>query len=332
MRGFCAKCGRTFSGQMLCPLCGVQLDNETGAANPAVAVRMVDDTPDGPSFVRRLAFGLITLLGLYHGLKHLALAGVLAQTGVPALSPDGHLSLLIVSTLAASIAAGTVNRRAEATGLLLALAGAGGFLGSDVLRGDLPDEWLFGVPTLLALVAVVGGFAGRLMVPPAPRLPTFGRLDSRVVVRMDRKQPPVSWPQIIAGAGLTIFGTAYADSIRHGIAKIMAGDGGSFGARPLIAWQIGMLAALAGGVVSGLRTRAGFRQAFFAGLVAGVGVVVVLLTTADGKSPVLDFWNDQLGIKAGSFLPCVALGLTTAISTWLGSWLGSHLAPSHVRK
>jgi hypothetical protein len=316
---------------MLCPLCGVQLDKD-GGATPAIAVTATDETGDGPSFTRRLAFGLITLLGLYHGLKHLALAGVLVQTGVAVLSPDGHLSLLIVATLAASVAAGTVNRRAEATGLLLALAGAGGFLGSDLLRGGLPDEWLFGVPTLLALVAVVGGFAGRLMVPPAPRLPTFGRLDSRVVVRVERKQSPVGWLQVAAGAGVTVFGTAFADSIRQMISSVVAGDGGSFTARPLIAWQIGMLAALVGGVVAGLRSQAGYRQALFAGLAAGVGVVVVVLIRVHGMSPVLDFWIDQLGTKGAIVLPSLALGVTTAIATGLGSWLGNHLAPADKRK
>src|SRR4051812_32472821 len=122
MRGFCGKCGRTFEGQMLCPMCGVQLAEEPGQIGAmSLALPPADDSADGPSFPRRLAFGAITLLGLYHGVKHLALAGALAQSGSAALSSDAHLSLLVLATLTGAVVAGTVNRRAEVTGLLLAL-------------------------------------------------------------------------------------------------------------------------------------------------------------------------------------------------------------------
>src|SRR5436305_11572633 len=143
MRGFCSKCGRTFGEQMLCPLCGIQLEADAGQVSAVpLSVPFTDDTPDGPSFPRRLAFGLIALLGLYQGLKPLALAPVLVQTGAAALSYDSHLSLLITATLTASVVAATVNRRAEATGLFLALAGGAGFLGPALYRGgDVPDEW-----------------------------------------------------------------------------------------------------------------------------------------------------------------------------------------------
>src|SRR4051794_3123852 len=240
MRGFCTKCGRTFGEQMLCPLCGVQLETDVAAASAvALTAPFADDSPDGPSFPRRLAFGLVTLLGLYQGLKHLALAGVLVQTGSAVLSSDSHLSLLITATLTASIVAGTVNRRAEATGLLLSVAGAGGFLGPEWFRGGrLPDEWMVGVPTLMVLVGVVGGFAGRLMVPPAPNLPSFGRLDSRAVVRVRRKPVRIAWVQVIFGVAISIAGSVYADAIRQALSSVLAGGGGSFGARSLVGWQV----------------------------------------------------------------------------------------------
>lgn len=331
MRGYCAKCGRTFGEQMLCPLCGVQLeaDGGGGAAVP-LSVPFADDTPDGPSFLRRLGFGVITLFGLYQGLKHLALAGVLVQSGVATLSADSHLSLLITATLTASIVAGTVNRRAEATGLLLALTAAGGFLGPDLSAGHaVPDEWLIGVPTLMILIGVIGGFAGRLMVPPAPNLPTFGRLESRVVVQVQRKSPRVGWIQVLFGAGIAVAGAAFADELRYAMSRALLSSGSGFGARSLIGWQISALAALLGGIAAGLGSRAGVRQAFFAGLFAGVGAAVCLATAAGASgSPVIDFWMGQLNSKGDRVLPFLALGISTCAATGLGSWLGSHVFPS----
>jgi hypothetical protein len=330
MRGFCSKCGRTFGEQMLCPLCGIQLEADAGAGTAVpLSVPFTDDTPDGPSFPRRLAFGLITLFGLYQGLKHLALAAVLTQTGVPALSADSYLSLLITATLAASVAAGTVNRRAEATGLLLAFASAAGFIGPDLYFGHpLPEEWLIGVPTLTVLIAVVGGFAGRLMIPPAPHLPTFGRLDSRVVVRVQKKRARISWPQVIFGVAVAVAGAVYADSIRQTLSAALTGGGGSFGARSLLAWQVSALAAIAGGLAAGFGSRAGFRQGVFAGLGAGTGTVLGVLTQTGGQgSPVIDFWIDQLNVKGSHALPLAALGVTTCVATALGGWLGSHVFP-----
>ena len=330
MRGFCGKCGRTFDGQMLCPLCGVQLDGDPEAGALPLSIVPADETPDGPSLPRRLVFGGITLLGLYHGLKHLALAGVLAQTGLPALSSNSHLSLLIVATLVACVVAGTVNRRAELTGLFLALTGGAAFLGPDLLHGGaFPDEWLIGVPTLLLLVGLVGGLSGRLMVPPAPNLPTFGRLDSRVVVRVKRRPVRIAWVQMILGIAIAIGGAVYADDVRTGLSYVLAGQGSSFGARPLVAWQISALAALVGGAVAGLNTRGGFRQALFAGLGAGAAVVPILSAPSEtGPSPVIDFWINQLDLKTAGPLPYLALAVTTCLATFLGAWFGSHLKPA----
>jgi hypothetical protein len=316
---------------MLCPLCGVQLEEDLGAAATLpLAVPPADDTPDGPSFVRRLAFGAITLLGLFHGLKHLALAGVLSQSGPAALSSDSHLSLLVLATLTAAVVAGTVNRRAEATGFLLAVGGGAGFLGPDLVRGaEFPEEWVIGVPTLLALVGVIGGFAGRLMVPPAPSLPTFGRLDSRVMVRVKRRPVRISWVQLFLGVAIAVTGAVFAETIRSGLSFVFAGRGQSFGARSLICWQISMLAALAAGVAGCFNTRGGSRQAVFAALGASAGVVLGLAaSSAEALPPVIEFWMYQLDIKLTGALPYAIVGATTFVATALGGWFGAHAVPA----
>lgn len=293
-----------------------------------------DELPDGPSFLRRLVFGGITLLGLYHGLKHLALAGILSQTGDTTLSSDTHVSLLVIAMLVAGVVAGTVNRRAELTGLLLALAASIFFLGPDLLHMDsIPEEWLLGVPTLLGIVGIIAGFAGRLMVPPAPNLPTFGRLDSQIVVRIKRPPARIAWLQLLLGVAIAVAGAACVDSIRHGLAYVFAGQASAFGARPLIAWQIGTLAALTGGVVTSYGNRGGLRQAVFAGLASGAGVALALATQADSTpSPVVDFWVYQLDLKNSGSLPYLVLGLTTFMATGLGAWFGGHILPNTDRK
>lgn len=330
MRGFCAKCGRTFGEQMLCPLCGIQLETDApSGSSPAVPVPFIDESADGPSFLRRLTFGLISLLGLYQGLKHLALAAVLVQTGVPALSSDSQLSLLITAMFAASIVSGTVNRRAEATGLLLAVAASVGFLAPDLWSGGgMPDEWLFGVPTMIAIIGVIGGFAGRLMVPPAPNLPIFGRLESHVVVHARRKPARIAWLQVALGAGIAALGAVFADEIRHVLSKVLAGGGGAFGARSLVGWQVSTMAALVGGVVAGFTSRAAVRQALMAGLGGGAGAVFFLAVWHTGDtSPVLDFWIDQLNAKKDRLLTLAAAGVSTCLATVLGGWLGCHVFP-----
>jgi len=78
---------------------------------------------------------------------------------------------------------------------------------------------MVGVPTLMVLIGVVGGFAGRLMVPPAPNLPSFGRLDSRVVVRVRRKPVRIAWVQVVFGVAISVAGAVYADGIRQALSR-----------------------------------------------------------------------------------------------------------------
>jgi hypothetical protein len=191
---------------------------------------------------------------------------------------------------------------------------------------------MVGVPTLMVLIGAVGGFAGRLMVPPAPNLPSFGRLDSQVVVRVRRKPVRIAWVQVVFGVAISVAGAVYADGIRQALSSVLAGGGGSFGARSLVGWQVSALAALAGGVAAGFGSRAGIVQALFAGLGAGACSVLALAAYHSGESsPVIDFWVDQLNAKGGVTLPLVAVGLSTCVATGLGGWLGSHLFPAATR-
>ena len=71
---------------------------------------------------------------------------------------DAQFGLLIAATLAASVAAGTMNRRAELSGLILAIAASASFAGPDLASGaSIPEEWLIGRrPCFCSWVALAG--------------------------------------------------------------------------------------------------------------------------------------------------------------------------------
>lgn len=328
MRGSCGKCGQTFDGQMLCPQCGVQLLEEGEATVPPPTVGP-DDAADGPPFLRRLALGAITLVGSFQGLKHLALAGLLMQAGTASLSSETALSLIVLSTLAAALVAGTVNRRAEVTGVLLGAGAAAGLIGLDLMWGQRPpEEWLVGVPMGLVLLGAIGGFAGRRIMPPAPSLPRFGRPEAPERSRSRARRPRLAWLRVLVGVFLVVGGTVYADEIRTGLTRILAGPGGSFAAGRLVTWQITVIAALAGGFAAGASTRRGLGQGLVTGFLAAIGVVVATIVVDPGASLVVEFWLDQLGQKQIGPGTSAAIGACTWIATSVGGWLGGQLVPA----
>jgi hypothetical protein len=293
----------------------------------------VDDVPDGPSVVRRLALGAVTLFGVYHGLKHLALGLALTLAASAAITIEGYFGLLVAATLAASVVAGTVNRWAEFSGFLLGLSAAGAHFAQDVLAHSMPPvEWLVGVPIVLAIVGVIGGMAGRLMYPPAPTLPNFGQVDVRLLAKAKKPSPKIVWWRISFGVLLAIVASMYADSVRQVLARVLAGQTSSHASSPLLTWQISVLGVVLGGIVAGANTRSGLRQGIIAGFGVASGVIVVEATRGNAGSPVLEFWIDQAGLKDAGSLAFGFLGISVLLATALGGWLGSHLLPPRTRR
>src|SRR5262245_29923126 len=326
MRGYCATCGKVVEGRMLCPQCGVKLALEPGTL--AAAAQEPDDPPDGPSFLRRMALGGITLLGLYNGLKHLLLAVVLAHSSATALPSGGLVCLLVISTLAASVVAGTVNRRAEVAGLVLSIAAVAGYLGPEILLGgDLLDEWLVGIPILVVMVGITGGMVGRLMIPPAPNLPRFSPVDTPSVIA-PRRPVRIVWWRIAVGTVVVVLGTNYADIARQWLLAFFRGQGGS---ATLVAWQISIVAAFVGGMIAGAHTRGGFRQGLIAGVLSGAATRVAVVT-ATSPPVILEFWFDQLNVKEPGPIPLAVLAGTVCVATTIGGWLGEQFMPARRKR
>jgi MFS family permease len=273
------------------------------------------------------------LLGLYQGLKHLSLAGAILYAGIDTLPDNALVCLILVSAFAATIAAGTVNRRAEVMGLIIGLSAAGSFVGPDLAAGVIPhEEWLIGVPTLLMLVGVGGGTIGRLLMPPAPRLPKFGNLDSTLVTAVKSPRPRLCWWRVILGAIPVVAGTMYADDLRNVLLTALAGSGGSFGSARLVAWQITVLTSLFGGLLAGANTRGGFRQGFVTGGLGGLGSAVAVSSMGAEKSLVVEFWLEQLSMKEPSPVVFAAMAGAVWAATTVGGWLGGQILPPPRRK
>jgi hypothetical protein len=315
---------------MLCPQCGIGLFEEPGTTTVLAPDPQSEESPEGPSFLRRIGLGAITLLGLYNGFKHLAMAGLLSYTSAATIPMVGLVCLLVASTLVAAVAAGTVNRRAEITGLFLAVGASFGFLGLG--QGEeVPEKWLVAVPTLLVLVGVAGGTAGRLMIPPPPTLPRFSSVETPIKVVRRKRPVRLTWWRIVVGSVLVTLGTNYAELLRHWL-LFAVGGGGGLGSATQVSWQISMLMALAGGVLAGGRTRAGFRQGFFAGMLASIGTVIAVATLDSSPPLVLQYWLDQFNVKQPGPGPYAALAGTTWLATMLGGWLGEQLVPASDRR
>lgn len=331
MSGFCKKCGSDCEAQSLCTHCGspASLESPSHSSIP-LDPPAVDDSPDGPSFVRRLGLGVITIGGCYFGLLHLMSGLALASSGVNTLSVEGSLGLLVAAILAGTTAAGTINRRAEFTGVLLGLAAAAGFIGLETSAGRLPllEEWWIGLGVLLGMLGAVGGLAGRLMVPPAPELPKLGQFDSRKIEAVLKPSVRVVWWRIAMGLALVLVGTHFVDAVHHVLSRTLSGKSGALISGNMISWQISLIVAVLGGIAAGANTRAGLKQGLIAGFLAAAGVIVLLTRLNANSSLVLEFWFDQLNVgEAGPEL-FAALGGSVWCAVAAGGWFGSHLLPS----
>lgn len=328
MQGFCAKCGRASDGQIICPQCGIRyVDDSATVTTLSYSSDASLDPGDAPSFLRRLLLGAITLLGLFHGLKHIATAAAIAFCDADTISIDALIGLLLAATLAASVVAGTVNHRAELTGFLLGLATAGVLVGLDFAAGASPPvDWLVGVPIVLSLVGIVGGLAGRLMVPPVPKLPKFQLVDSHFESRVPVPVAPLVWWRIGLGAVAVIVGTEYSDAIRQGLSQALAGHGGFHSSMKFLTWQISIIAGLLGGVLAGCNTRGGFRQGLYAGLMASAVATILEARHGASGSILVQFWLDQLGADDSGLAFVICAASVFAVTT-LGGWLGAHLLP-----
>jgi hypothetical protein len=240
--------------------------------------------------------------GLYHGLRQLCDAGVMAVADGP--SPDVWKTLFglmlqqglqAAGLLAGGMLAGANQRRGMILGTMVGIWNAMIFLLLEHFRGrrftaalggisalPLTIVTAYGEPLLLTAFGALGGLIGSLIWRPLPEI-TLPALvpGQKSGVRFARREKsflfsgPIAWGRVLVGIALVVGGALWA----HGILKfVLQAAEGKLAIRShlqarLVTLEICALAALLGSAVAGATTSNGLKQ----GLCVGLGASAILV-------------------------------------------------------
>lgn len=352
MQLFCPKCQAAFAGSQRCPRCGglLLLPHETTGEAP----HPKEPAPPrpAPSPLGRVVVGAVFALGLYLGLRKLAMGAALA------LSPDADAwwnsleGLSVVGALQiATVVFGAVLAAAGRVGGFVFGATVGAvcgalFLGAEIAAGAPPRDLVLYIQpaVLLAVGGIAGVFASRVWgAVPAVDMPVPDphKLSSSRFTIADVKTDgrPTLWVRVFVGAAVMVASVAGADQLRKGMQKYSEGalKVSSVGQGRFIAWQIAMVGVLAGAGFAGATTGAGARHGLFAGGLAGVGVLGATAARGEALVPI-QYWLGQFALgELAPTEPAAVAGalLGVALAGLLGGWLGGSLfqplIPEHMR-
>jgi hypothetical protein len=315
----CPVCKNTFEQRLDCPRCAVRLQFRLSRprAESSLPGSAWQQTPGG-----RLLIGLLVAQGLYYGLHHLCLAGLLFLSNANQDSGAWNntvlnLTLQAVGVLSAGVLTGAAQRRGIVFGAVVGVWNSILYLLAEQIRGGVLDAIsVFGEPLMLAVFGAIGGLAGSLIWKPMPvielPMPQVQAAPVPVVKRWRGFVGPVRWFRVVAGVSLAVGGVVSADVIREYIVEASEGRlriTNSLQA-DLMNWEISALAVLAGATMAGSSTFNGLKQ----GLFVGIGSAVVLGCVRVINGSVLP---SQLPIELAGI---VGLGL-------VGGWFGGQLLP-----
>lgn len=351
MQLFCPACHAAFAGTQRCPRCGgiMLLPHETADAD---APRAVAPPPPPPPPANRVVVGAVLALGLYLGLRKLAVGVVLAAHSDPEAwwaSVEGLAAVCGGQVLA--VVFGAVLAAAGRVGGLAFGAAVGGacgglFLAAELAAGAPPrDLVLYLQPLVLVAVGGVAGvFAARVWgAVPAVNMPVpdLHKLSSARFALTDvaASGRPTAWARVLVGAMLVVVAVVGADPARKGMQQYSNGmlKVATQGQAQFITWQFAVLGVLAGGALAAAGTGAGLRHGLLAGGIGGVGVLGATAARGQMLGPV-GYWLDKLSL--GDLAPtdptavAAALGgvvFLGVLGGWLGGTLFQPLAPEHLR-
>ncbi|VTS00863.1 unnamed protein product [Gemmata massiliana] len=352
MQLFCPACQAAFAGTQRCPRCAGLLLLPHEVAAESLNLRDLAGPPPEPTPFSRVVVGAVFALGLYLGLRKLAMGAVLAAHP----EPDSWWTSFegLTTVCGAQIAAvifGAVLAAAGRVGGFVFGATVGGvcgglFLAAELVAGaPVRDLVLYIQPLVLVAVGGIAGvFAARVWgaVPVLDMpIPVSQKLSSLCLTpdALVSTGRPTAWARIILGATLMVIAVAASDQLRLGMQRYSDGmlNVGSVGQAKFITWQFAVLGILTGGVIAGASTGAGIRHGLIAGAIGGVGVLGATALHGEALSPV-NFWLGQLSL--GELAPTAPAAVAAAVSGvlflgFLGGWLGGALfqplAPEHMR-
>lgn len=322
----CPQCSQVFAQQeRICPTCSVHLlfyapiaPSATKEAPPEDYSGQWQHTSWG-----RIVVGLMLAQGLALGLKQLLTAGLLAG------GEDG------TNALWGTLAGLALLHSLHAIGLLVggALAGAGqergGMVGSFVGLGSgiifmvlqpqnqqlLPDLTHFGQPLLHVLFGALGGWIGKAIWSPVPRLVLPESRSGAAAppsFEMRWLNGPIAWPRVIAGATIMACGVVWSNLIMKWMIENSQGALNvttHFQAK-LISWEIAGLTMIVGACLAGATTWNGTKQ----GLCVGIGGAVLYLG--------YQMATPAIQLETAVFAVTCMIGLGLA-----GGWFGGQLFP-----
>lgn len=351
MQLFCPACHAAFAGTQRCPRCGgiMLMPHETADAD---VPRAAPPPSPQPAPANRVIVGAVFALGLYLGLRKLAVGVVLAAC------PDPEAWWVSFEGLAA-VCGGQI--AAVAFGAVLAAAGrlggfvfggtvgavcGGLFLAAELAAGAPPHDLVLYIQPLVLVAAggIAGVFAARVWgaVPVLDMpVPDLHKLSSSRFALGEVTAPgrPTAWARVLVGATLVVVAVAGADPVRKGMQKHSDGmlKVDSVGQAQFITWQFAVLGVLAGGALAAAGTGAGLRHGLLTGGLGAAGVLGATAARGEVLGPV-GYWLDKLAL--GGLAPTDPAALAAAvggvlflglIGGWLGSALFQPLAPEYMR-
>lgn len=322
MAMICPQCHGAYEQRLQCPRCDVRLSfqERRSASASTAAPGGWQQTPWG-----RLAIGLILAQGIFHGLRHLCQAGLLASDAADQKEFWDSLSglalmqgLQIIGLFIGALLAGAGQRQGVVYGAVLGVWNGVLLVLVQPEQSELLNKvTLYALPLLQAGLGALAGWVGSVIWRPLTPavVPGASRALLKTIKRERRKwfAGPVAWPRVVIGTAAAVGGTLWAGVALDLVLK--ASDnaltpGSNLQAR-VVTWEITALAILAGAAVAGATTRNGLKQ----GLVVGIATAAVLIgiRLASPYAPSFEL------LVATMFAP-VILGI-------LGGGFGSKLLP-----
>jgi hypothetical protein len=252
----------------------------------------------------RIVIGLMLAQGMYHGLRHLCVAGLLASQGSEPTdlwnSLPGFgllLSLQIIALLVGGMLAGAGQHQGAIYGAVLGVwNGVLVLLVQPESPEELRDVPLYALPVFQSLLGALAGWMGSRVWQPLTPSTVPGA--SRQVLKALKKQQtrwfagPIFWPRVVFGACLGVAGAISSSMLLQRIvwfSEYNLSPQSQLHAQ-IVTWEISSLAILMAGALAGSTTSNGAKQGLATGVAVSVILVGIRLSNPDPPSfPILVF-------------------------------------------
>jgi hypothetical protein len=320
----CPQCNGSFEQRLQCPTCAVRLlyqaTSRTRGGGPAGSPEQWQHTPWG-----RIVIGLLLAQGLYHGLRQLCTAGLVAVADQAAGDVWTTLfgivlqqGLMGFGLVVGGMLAGAGQRRGLILGTVVGLWNGVILVILENLNGrPLTTVAAYGEPLLLSAFGALGGLAGSLVWKPLPTLvvPAPERKSGLKISGPDKPSPfagPVAWARVVLGITVAVGGSLWANVILNFVLEASEGklEISSHLQAQLVTLEICALAIVFGSSLAGATTANGLKQGLCVGL--GAGAILLGIQLGSAKVPI----NLMIFTVAGT--SCLSLA---------GGWFGGLLFP-----